>query len=274
MARWQILSATVGQSRRTRRISVRKRLPNAPEGRSPSTHKPEPKWKRNLLWKNKLTRILLLVTALLTLAVWPALAENVPTQPIHWDFEADPEGQSPSGFSFGRTGSGRLGQWVIMAVADAPSGKHVLAQVDRDKTDFRFPVAVAGDVLLVNLRISVKCKPVSGEVDQSCGLLFRYQDENNYYVARANALEGNVRLYHVVNGDRRQFAGWNGSITAETWHELLVKAHGDHLVVSWDGQQVIDTRDQTFLKVGRVGLWTKADSVTYFDDLTVGPIGR
>ena len=217
-------------------------------------------------------RLLLLVTALFTLAVRPALAEDVPAQHSHWDFEADPEGQSPLGFSFGRTGSGRLGQWVIKAVADAPSGKHVLAQMDGDKTDFRFPVAVVGDVSLSSFRFSVRCKPVSGEVDQACGLVFRYQDENNYYVTRANALEGNVRLYKVTNGRRQQFASWSGSVESGVWHEYRVEAQGDHFQVFWDGESVIDAQDATFPGTGRVGVWTKADSVTYFDDLSVEPL--
>ena len=218
------------------------------------------------------TRILLVATALLELAVRPALAENNSTQPVHWDFEAGPEGKPPPGFSFGRTGSGRPGQWVIKAVADAPSGKQVLAQVDGDKTDFRFPVAMAKEVSLADLRLSVKCKPVSREVDQACGLLFRYQDENNYYVTRANALEGNVRLYKVVNGNRQQFAGWDGPVTRDVWHELRVEAQGNHFTIFWNGQPVIDAHDTTFSQGGRVGLWTKADSITYFDDLKVEPL--
>ena len=190
----------------------------------------------------------------------------------HWDFEGDLEKKAPTGFSFSRTGSGRVGRWVIKAEAEAPSGTHVLAQTDDDATDFRFPVAVANEPSLADLRLSVKCKPVSGEVDQACGAVFRYQDENNYYIARANALEQNVRLYRVVNGNRQQFASGHGAVTSGTWHELRVEAKGNHFTVFWDGRGVIDAHDQTFLQVGRIGLWTKADSVTYFDDLTVEPL--
>ena len=115
----------------------------------------------------------------------------------HWDFEGGRENEAPMGFSFARTGSGRVGHWVITTAADAPSGTHVLAQVDADATDFRFPVAVANKPSLADVRLSVKCKPMAGTVDQVCGLVFRYQDDKNYYVTRANALEGNVRLYHA-----------------------------------------------------------------------------
>ncbi len=189
-----------------------------------------------------------------------------------WTFDADRIGEAPSGFSFGRTGSGRVGRWIVQADKDAPSGSNVLAQVDSDKTDYRFPVAVANEPVFRDLRLFIKCKPVAGEADQACGLVFRYQDENNYYMARANALEGNVRLYRVVKGNRQQLASWNGAVASGIWHELRVEARGDHLTIIWDGQPVIDAHDQTFPDAGRVGVWTKADSVTYFDDLKVESI--
>ncbi len=189
-----------------------------------------------------------------------------------WTFDADHVGEAPSGFSFGRTGSGRVGRWIVRADKDAPSPTNVLAQVDADQTDYRFPVAVANGPVLRDLRLSVKCKPVAGEVDQACGLIFRYQDENNYYITRANALEGNVRLYHVVKGNRQSFASWNGAVTTGAWHELVIEARGERFTVSWDGQQIIAAQDKTFLDPGKVGLWTKADSVTYFDNLRVEPL--
>ncbi|MBI3332957.1 MAG: hypothetical protein HYZ93_02565 [Candidatus Omnitrophica bacterium] len=190
-----------------------------------------------------------------------------------WDFEQDQAGGPPAGFSFGRTGEGRPGRWVVVSDKNAPSGVHVLAQTDADPTDYRFPVAVANAPIVKDLRLSVRCKPVSGQVDQAAGLVFRYQDENNYYVTRANALEGNVRLYKVVNGRREQFAGWNGPVTAKTWHDYRVEANGGHFEVYWDGQKVIDARDGTFSVAGRVGVWTKADSVTHFDNLSIEPLG-
>lgn len=101
--------------------------------------------------------------------------------------------------------------------------------------------------------------------------MFRYRDENNYYITRANALENNIRLYRVVNGRRQQFAGWDGKVTSVVWHTYEVEAQGDHFQVFWDGQKVIDARDETFSGAGKVGVWTKADSVTYFDDLKIEP---
>ena len=184
-----------------------------------------------------------------------------------FDFESDRPGEAPQGFSFGRTGKGPPGKWVVQAVADAPSGKNVLSQTDADRTDYRFPVAYTGPEMK-DLRLTVKCKPVSGNVDQGCGLVFRLKDADNYYVARANALEDNVRLYHVVKGSRRQFAGWNGKVASGKWHELAVEAQDDHFQVFFNGQKVIDARDKTFTDPGKFGLWTKADSVIQFDDLT------
>ena len=189
-----------------------------------------------------------------------------------WDFQGDQVNSPPAGFSFGRTGRGSEGRWVVLTDASAPAGDRVLAQTDTDATDYRFPVAVADAPLLKDLRLDVRCKPVSGKVDEACGIVFRFKDPDNYYVARANALEDNVNLYHVVNGRRGQIKGWGGKVAPNAWHNLAVEARGDHLQVFWDGKPIIDAQDDTFRDAGKVGLWTKADSVTYFDALTVKPL--
>ena len=191
-----------------------------------------------------------------------------------WNFDSEKAEGPPAGFAFGRTGSGREGRWVVRAEKGAPSGGNVLAQVDTDDTDYRFPVAVVQDTSVRDLSLSVKCKPVSGNVDQACGLVFRFKDSNNYYITRANALENNVRIYYVKEGNRRQFAGWNGKVTSGEWHDLRVDAKGDHFEVSYDGKKVIDATDKSFPDAGKIGLWTKADSVTYFDNLTVHPMDQ
>lgn len=189
-----------------------------------------------------------------------------------WSFQDDRPDAPPAGFSFGRTGHGRAGKWIVRVDPSAPAGDHVLAQVDADDTGDRFPVALADGPVLRDLRLEVLCKPVGGKTDQACGLVFRYLDENHYYVARANALEDNVRLYHVVRGRRRQIGGWNGKVAGGVWHALAIEARGEKLKVIWEGKQVIDVADGTFREAGKVGLWTKADSVTYFDALTVTPL--
>jgi hypothetical protein len=190
--------------------------------------------------------------------------------PVTHNFDANTASEPPPGFEFGRTGNGSQGKWIVKEEKDAPSAPNVLAQADADATDYRFPVAFTGPEMK-DLRLSVKCKPVSGKVDQACGLVFRLKDADNYYVTRANALESNVRLYHVVKGKRIQFAGWNGKVTSGVWHALSVEAKGDHFQVSFDGKRVIDAHDKTISDSGKFGLWTKADSVTYFDDLIATP---
>jgi hypothetical protein len=201
--------------------------------------------------------------------VGTALAQGPPTT---WNFQGDNVDGPPAAFTFGRTGSGRLGKWVVLVDATAPSGDHVLAQVDTDDTDNRFPVAVASTPVLKDLRLEVRCKPVSGKTDEACGLVFRFQDDNNYYVVRANALEDNVRLFRVVNGQRRQIEGWDGKVARGEWHALAIEARGDRLKVIWNGKTVIDATDGTFPQAGKVGVWTKADSVTYFDALMATPL--
>ena len=191
-----------------------------------------------------------------------------PTTEITADFEKDEVGAAPAGFVTALTGGGGPVKWTVQEDKNAPSGKKVLAQTSSDSTDYRFPVAVAETPNFGDLTLSVRCKAVSGRVDQACGLVLRYQDENNYYLTRANALEDNVNLYYVKDGRRRQMTGWRGKVTGGTWHQLGVEARGDHFVVSFDGNKVIDAHDSTFSQPGRVGVWTKADSVTYFDDLT------
>ncbi|MBI5478611.1 MAG: hypothetical protein HY906_07150 [Deltaproteobacteria bacterium] len=201
----------------------------------------------------------------------PEVAPSPAGAPVNtlrsWTFDGDAANAVPAGFTFSRTGSGAMGRWVVRAEADAPSRPNVLAQLDDDDTDVRFPVAVANGVSLLNLRLSVRCKPISGRVDQACGLVFRYRDENNYYITRANPLENNVRLYTVKDGRRWQIASWSGTVTAGAWHQYAVEARGDHLQVFWDGTKVLDHHDATFTVPGGVGVWTKADSIVYFDDL-------
>lgn len=204
-------------------------------------------------------------TSMTTALVTSAAASNGITA---WSFDGDKADGPPAGFSFGRTGNGKEGRWVVQAAADAKSKPNVLVQLDADATDFRFPVAVVDASSFKDVKLSVSCKPISGSVDQACGLVFRFKDAKNYYLTRANALEGNVRLYHVKDGNRVQFASWSGNVATKVWHKLAVEAKGDRFVVSFDDQKILDAKDSTFTEAGKVGLWTKADSVTQFDDLS------
>ena len=189
----------------------------------------------------------ILISVLFGLALVPTAEPTGPSGSAArtWSFDSDGAEGPPGGFTFGRTGGGREGRWIVRSEKDAPSGANVLAQVDTDETDYRFPVAAVQESSFRDLSLSVRCKPVSGKVDQACGLVFRYADPNNYYITRANALENNVRIYYVKDGKRKQFAGWNGKVTSGAWHELRVDAKGEHFEVSWDGKKVIDATDKT-----------------------------
>jgi len=156
------------------------------------------------------------------------------------------------------------GQWAIEDMADAPSGRRVLVQ-RAVKNEFNVIVAPPGPYSDVD--VSLKFKPISGKEDASGGIVFRFTD-NRYYVVRANALEDNVRLYSYDRG-RRQIATANVKApTLGQWHTLRLAAVGDHMQAWLDGTMHLDHRDTRFT-VGRVGLWTKADSITAFDDLVI-----
>ena len=196
-----------------------------------------------------------------------------PLQPVGksflYNFDHDAPDQVPAKFHSALTGEGAKGEWVVKADQSAPSQPNVLAQLSDDRTDYRFPLAIADDGSFQDLEMSVKFKAVSGKTDRAAGLVFRLKDPNNYYIVRANALENNYRLYHVVGGRRQQFAGANVIVSSGEWHELRVDCVGNKITCYYDGEKKIEAADDTFKEAGKVGLWTKADSVTYFDDLTV-----
>jgi len=179
-------------------------------------------------------------------------------------------GAAPIGFEFARTGGGAEGNWVVR-VEKGGDKNHVLVQESADPTDYRFPVAVLKDGSFKDVTLSVRARPLSGQVDQGFGLVWRYQDANNYYVTRCNADEDNCTIYHTVKGSRRAFLNQSVKVAKNTWHTLTLEATGDHFVVSCDGNKVLDAKDETFKDAGRVGLWTKADSVIEFDDFIVEP---
>lgn len=176
-----------------------------------------------------------------------------------WNFDESPAGKLPEEFV------SALGDWKVEKEAGAPTTPGVLRQTGTFRNP-DFPRVLVKDLTFADLTLRVRCRPESGEVDRACGLLFRAKDSDNYYVTRANPLEGNVRLYEVVNGSRKQFASADLEVTSGEWHTLEVRARGSRLSVSWDGREVLSASDSRFER-GKIGLWTKADSVTAFDDL-------
>lgn len=190
-------------------------------------------------------------------------------QQFVYNFDSDAPGQLPQKSHSAITGSGSESKWTVIADTSAPSKPNVVAQTSTDQTDYRFPLLIADEGSFRDLDLSVRFKAVSGSIDRAAGLVFRLRDPNNYYIVRANALENNYRLYHVVSGRRSQFGGANLKVTSGEWHELRVVAVGNEIACYYDGSKKIEAADDTFKDAGKVGLWTKADSVTYFDDLKV-----
>jgi hypothetical protein len=197
------------------------------------------------------------------------LAGTASAEGSRMDFESGQVGGLPPGVTTALTGSGGPVKWAILEDASAPAGPKVLAETSKDTTDYRFPLAIFAEPVAADLDVAVRFKPVSGEVDRAAGLAVRLADANNYYVVRANAAEDNVRLYKVVAGQRRQFAGVNIKVPSGVWQELRLTARGSRFEVFLDGKSLYSATDTTFPAAGKVALWTKADSVTYFDDLRI-----
>ena len=192
-------------------------------------------------------------------------------------FDGD-SGAPPAGFTCARTGKGRPGTWRILRepASEGPSG--VLAQLDEDSTGYRFPLCVLDDLVAADVDLSVRFKPVRGTVDRAAGLVWRYRDPDNYYLVRANALEGNVVLYKVEQGKRSDLDpkgsglftyGKKVEVPSASWSTLRVAIQGNTFRVFLNAQSLFEVEDSTFAGPGKVGVWTKADSVIYFDDLAV-----
>ena len=197
------------------------------------------------------------------------VARSASAESARLDFESDPVGTLPAGVTTALTGSGGPVKWTIVADPSAPAGPHVLAQTSADKTDNRFPLAIFSAPTAADVDVAVKFKPVAGDVDRAAGIAVRLVDKHNYYVVRANALEDNVRLYRVVKGQRIQFAGADVKVPSGVWQDLQLTVRGTRFEVFLGGKSLYSATDTTFASAGRVALWTKADSVSHFDDLRI-----
>jgi hypothetical protein len=179
------------------------------------------------------------------------------------NFDTAEIGKPPAGWTAGQTGSGQA-TWTVVADVTAPSKPNVLKQSGKAT----YPVCIKDDTNIKDGFVEVKFKPVSGKEDQAGGVLWRAKDVNNYYVARANALEDNVAIYHTINGRRTEKKRTSMKVAPNQWHTLRVEFQGNHFTVTLDGKPAIEWSDETFKDAGRVGVWTKADSVTLFDDFS------
>jgi len=155
----------------------------------------------------------------------------------------------------------------VVQDATAPSKPNVLKQSGQAT----FPVCMKDDTSLKDGFVEVKFKAVAGREDQAGGVVWRARDANNYYIARANALENNVTIYHTISGRRTEKKRASVKVAANQWHVLRVDFQGARFTVSFNGQKALEWDDETFKDAGKVGVWTKADSVTEFDDFAYGP---
>jgi hypothetical protein len=198
-----------------------------------------------------------------------SLAETAGSSP---DLSHYPLGPLPSDFEVRwRTGQGEPGDWQVIEDPTASQGK-AIAQLSADPTDYRFPLAGWQKLVARDLEVTTLFKPVAGAVDRAGGLAVRLMDADNYYVARANALEDNVNLYRVVQGRRQRIAGASVRVSSGAWHTLTLRAEGKRLTARFDGKDLMTATDRTFAGAGRVALWTKADSVTRFERLEIRPL--
>src|SRR6266702_3185640 len=174
-------------------------------------------------------------------------------------------GAPPPGWTATQTGSGKA-KWETVADDSAPSKPNVLKQ----SGESTYPVCIKEDTNLKDGFVEVKFKPLSGKEDQAGGVLWRCKDPDNYYISRANALEDNVTIYHTVNGKRSEKKRINTKVAPNKWHTLRVDFKDNYFVVTFDGKRAFVWKDDTFKEAGKVGVWTKADSTTLFDDFGYG----
>jgi hypothetical protein len=196
-------------------------------------------------------------------ATSPVAAASPAASPVgqaqRWTFDTDAAGGVLAGaqvFS---------GTWAVRGESDAPSPPNALCQTG----EAEFPALQLGDGVYADLVMSARFKPISGREDQAAGLIFRVQNRDNYYILRANALENNVNFYKYQGGRRSGLKAAQATVPSGQWQELRVEVRGNAFRGFLNGQSVVDVTDETFRSTGRVGLWTKADSVTCFDDVQV-----
>src|SRR5438477_7519746 len=192
----------------------------------------------------------------MTMVTGLAIAETV-------NFDNMKAGAAPAGWIATQTGSGTA-KWAVEKDDSAPSKPNVLKQSGQAT----FPVCFKNNTNIKDGFVEVKFKPIAGKEDQAGGVIWRLQDGNNYYIARANALENNVTIYHTIKGKRTEKKRTNVKVSSGTWHTLRVDFRGNHFTVTFDEKKALEWDDNTFKDAGKIGVWTKADSVTAFDDFT------
>jgi hypothetical protein len=211
------------------------------------------------------------VVVLAAVLALPAVALGQGGGPTSVDLSTTEPGGEPADFTFWHTGEGETGQWTIVADPTAVNGRAV-AQLSHDPTDYRFPLAIYKPYSGKDLEASLRFKPVAGKVDEAGGIAVRLLTPDDYYVAGANAHEGIVGFYRVVKGQHERLASAYVKVAPNQWHTLALNAEGDRFTVSFDGKALLSAKDGTLPEAGKVALWTKADSITYFDTISITPL--
>ena len=185
-------------------------------------------------------------------------------------FSRDDVGKVPAGWKIDKTGAPAGSDWKVVEDSSAPSKTGIaLAQVAESPNQV-FNLCVADNTNYKDVELSVAFKAIAGKNDQGGGLVWRYQDHENYYVSRMNPLEDNYRVYKVVKGKRTQLGAKEGiKVPAGEWHRLKIDVKGDQMTGYLDGEKMWEIKDGTYQKAGKVGLWSKADVQTHFDELKV-----
>jgi len=216
---------------------------------------------------NPSTLIVVSFIASLQLAIGAVAARADTASPaLVWNFDREQPGTIPSEFSIGTLFDGRpAGDWQVLATDQAKSPPYVLAQLMAKGAEHAYKVVLLKEVTASDLNLEVSFWPIQGRADMGGGLIWRATDDRNYYLTRANPLEQNIRVYRVVNGIRHLLQNFDQTITVKQWHTLRVIHQNCHMNIFYDNKQVFDLCDKTFHD-GMIGLWTKSDAVTYFDD--------
>jgi hypothetical protein len=208
---------------------------------------------------------------LMSFALWGTVTQTI-------NFDSARPGSVPPGWTTVAPVSGAPARWEVLKDPSAPSPPYVFAQVSNDAAASRCPLAILNKTEVKDGDLSVKVKPVGGREERAGGLVWRYQDPNNYYLVRANALENTIVLFKVEDGKRTPLMsrgaaphsfGVKHPVPANQWSVLKVHFHGPLFSVYFNHKRLFEVLDSTFAQAGKVGLWTKADSVTYFDDFRI-----
>jgi hypothetical protein len=208
---------------------------------------------------------------MLAAAVWCITLHAAADQAKTIRFSKKDAGKVPAGWKADQTHAGKDSSiWKVVADDTAPSKTGYVLSQTAESPNRVFNLCVLEDSSFKDGEIRVAFKAIRGDNDQGGGIVWRYQDANNYYIARMNPLEKNYRVYKVVAGDRKELWSKEGlKVKVGTWHRLKIKQEGDHIECFLDGKKMLDAKDDTFTKAGKVGLWSKSDAQTHFDEFQV-----